>query len=194
MPAGALVDLTAVKTQLNITSSTNDAELTGFLADAIEAIEEEVGPIIQVPITETFDRIGDLRIPLSKFPVVSVTSVNVAYWLGASPVDDTGAWDLNTDTGVLRRKVIGGSYPYLGPGSVVTVAYTAGRPTNGVPGVINRAILMQVADMWETQRGADALPAGGDDEQPPQYPGETGVLSPRVMELLHRHVAPPGIG
>jgi uncharacterized phiE125 gp8 family phage protein len=183
------VTLDDVKTYLNITRTTNDAELSDFLSDAITIIERVIGPLASQSVTEEIDSHGP-KIVLSRMPVLSVQSVSIEPWLGAAPVDDTAAWRLNTATGVLRRKVVGGSLPYYGPGSVFTVTYTAGR--SDVPNDINRAILMQVADMWESQRGAMPLPAGG-DSAPPSYGGDAGFLSADVMELLLPHLLPPGV-
>jgi uncharacterized phiE125 gp8 family phage protein len=184
-----LVTLADAKTYLNIRGTGDDTELQSFLDDAIAAVEDVIGPITPVSITEVYDTHGS-RIVLAKTPVQSVESVQIQPWLGADPIDDTAAWEVNTTTGVLRRRVVGGSLPYYGPGSVFTVTYTSGRAA--VPGPVNRAILMQVREMWRSQRGAMPVPSAGQD-QPPAYPGSYGFLSPAVMELLARYLPPPGV-
>lgn len=182
------VTLADVKAYLNIKGTSNDDELVGFLDDAVSAVEDIIGPIGVRTVVEEFDEHGP-NILLSKTPVVAVTSVSIEPWLGGSAIDDTAAWRLNSTTGVLRRKVVGGSLPYYGRGSIFTVTYKAGRAD--VPGPVNRAILMQVANMWTSQRGSMPLPAGG--EQPaPMYGGAVGFLAPGVMELLAPHLPPPG--
>jgi uncharacterized phiE125 gp8 family phage protein len=185
-----LVTLADVKTYLNIRSTTNDTELQGFLDDAIAAIEDVIGPITPVSVTDVYDVHGT-AIVLAKTPVQSVQSVQIQPWLGAAAIDDTAAWVVNTTTGVLRRKIAGGTLPWMGPGSIFTVTYTVGRGT--VPGPVNRAILMQVAEMWKSQRGAMPYPASGEEDQPASYPGLYGFLSPLVMELLRPHLLPPGV-
>lgn len=187
----ALVGLTDVKTYLNITRTTDDAELTQMLTDAVAAIGDLIGPLTagNTATEEIYDH--GVNIVLSQTPVTALTQVLIAPWLGAEQIDDTTAWHLNTATGVARRMLMGGQLPFLGPGSVFTVTYTYGR--SDVPDPVNRAVLMQVRHMWKTQRGAQPLPAGGMDDTPPAYPGDTGFLSPDVMELLLPYLRPPGV-
>jgi uncharacterized phiE125 gp8 family phage protein len=182
------VTLDDVKAYLNITRTTNDNELTGFLDVAIAAVEDVIGPIDARTVVEEIDSHGP-NIVLSQTPVLSVTSVSIEPWLGAAAIDDTTAWRLNPATGVLRRKVIGGSLPYYGPGSIFTVTYTVGRTSTPAP--VFQAILMQVAEMWESQRGTMPMPASG-ETPPPSYGGNAGFLSPAVMEMLLPYLAPPG--
>jgi uncharacterized phiE125 gp8 family phage protein len=182
------VTLDDVKLFLGVTRNIDDSELVATLDDAVSAIEDVIGRLSPATVVEQFDSHGP-AIVLSKTPVVSVDSVSIEPWLGATPVDDTAAWRLNSTTGILRRQLTGGTLPFYGRGSIFTVTYRAGR-TN-VPDAVNRAILMQVKSMWTPQRGAMPLPAGGD--QPPQmYAGAAGFLGPGVMELLTPHLPPPG--
>jgi uncharacterized phiE125 gp8 family phage protein len=185
----AAVTLDEVKNYLNITRTTNDDELVGFLDVAVAAIEDVIGPVDARTVVEEIDSHG-LNIVLSQFPVQSVTSVSIEPWLGAAPIDDTAAWRLNANTGVLRRKLVGGSMPFYGQGSIFTVTYTVGRTVTPAP--VAQAILMQVREMWESQRGAMPLPAGGGDSPPPPYGGDAGFLTAEVMELLLPYLLPPG--
>lgn len=185
-----VVNLTDVKLSLNLTRDTDDDELQDVLDDAIQAVEDVIGPLGSQTVVEQFDNHGH-AIVLSKTPVIGIDSVSIEPWLGAAAIDDTAAWVVNTNTGVLRRNLVGGSMPYYGRGSVFTITYTAGRAD--VPGPVNRAILMQVADMWSSQRGAMPLPAGGSDDAAPFYPGASGFLGPQVMELLRPYLPPPGL-
>jgi len=183
------IALQDVKAFLNIRGTADDAELLGFLDDATAAVEDVIGPLTSVTVIEEIDSHGP-RIVLSRTPVLSVQSVSIEPWLGAAAVDDTAAWRLNPMTGVLRRKVVGGSLPFYGRGSIFTVQYTAGRPV--IPGPVSRAILMQVADMWKSQRGSMPMPANG-EPVPVPYPGAGGFLGADVMELLRPYLPPPGI-
>jgi uncharacterized phiE125 gp8 family phage protein len=186
----ALVTLTDVKSALNITRTANDAELTVFLAAAVSAIGQLVGPLAAQSVSEEIDSHGP-HIVLTYTPVVSVQSVSIEPWLGAAPINDTTQWRLNPMTGVLRRLVVGGSLPYYGPGSIFTVTYTAGR--TDIPDDLNRAVLMQVAAMWASQRGASPIPAGA-EPMPPSYAGDQGFLGADVMALLVPYLRPPGLG
>ncbi len=190
MPAGPLVSLEDAKSYLQIKSSTDDTKLYGFLDDAVAAVADIIGPVTPTSYTEVVDYHGP-RIVLARTPVQSVQSVMIQPWLGAAPVDDSLSWLANTETGVLRRLAVGGSLPFYGPGTVFTIVYTAGRTV--VPAPVNRAILMQVADMWEAERGSMPMAGGGGGAPPPSYSGDVGFLAPEVMELLLPYLAPPGV-
>jgi uncharacterized phiE125 gp8 family phage protein len=184
-----LVTLTDVKQFLNITTAVNDDELQGFLLDAVSVIEDIIGPIGAKSVTEVVAARGPL-IVLPQIPVLSVQSVSVQSWQGSTAVDDTASWRLDARTGLLHRQVIGAPLIFLTADAVITVTYTIGR--TDVPNPINRAVLIQVADMWRTQRGATSLSPGG-DQAPASFSGP-GFLAPAVMELLLPYLLPPGVG
>jgi len=185
-----VVSLPDVKTYLKITRTDNDGELGDFLAGAIAAVEDVIGPLAAQTVTEEFDEHGP-RIVLSRTPVLSLSSVVIEPWLGAAAVDDTAAWRLNPTTGVLRRMVVGGSLPFYGRGSIFTVTYTAGRAD--VPAPVNRAILMQVREMWKSQRGSMPVNQTGAENPPSIFGGTQGFLGAEVMELLTPYIPPPGV-
>lgn len=188
----ALVGLADAKTYLNITRTTDDAELTQTLADAVAAIGDLIGPLSAGnSVTEEIYDHG-YSIVLSQTPATALTSVLIEPWLGATAIDDTANWRLNTASGVARRMLMGSQLPFLGPGSVFTVTYTVGRAD--IPDPVNRAVLIQVRHMWKTQRGAQPLPAGGMDDAPPAFGGDLGFLHPDTMELLLPYLRPPGVG
>lgn len=179
-----------------------------MLDDAVAVIEDVIGPVTPVQYVDVYDNHG-YKIVLDRTPVLSVQSVSIQPWLGATPIDDTVAWLVNPLSGVLRRVLTGGSMPFTGPGSVFTISYTVGRtvsatqggatfpagtvmPEAGIPAPINRAVLMQVREMWRTQRGAMPLPAGG-DTVPPAYAGDVGFLHPAVLEVLVPYLPAPGV-
>lgn len=184
-----VVTLTDVKLALNLTRDTDDDELQDVLDDAIQAVEDVIGPLGSRVVVEQFDNHGH-AIVLSKTPVIGVDSVSIEPWLGAAAIDDTAGWRLNTTTGVLRRQVAGGTLPFYGRGSIFTITYRAGRVD--VPGPVNRAIKMQVKTMWKSQRVASTTPVAGAAGAPPVFQGNTGFLGPDVMELLTPYLPPPG--
>ena len=185
----ALVTLTDLKASLNITRTTDDAELQTFLNAALAAVQKLVGPLTQQSVTEEIDE-HTYRIVLTYTPAVSVQSVSIQPWMGAAPIDDTAAWRLNTMTGVLRRQVASGSLPFYGRGSIFTITYTVGR--SDVPDDVNRAILMLAGELWRSQRGASSTPVAGETPLP-TYVGAGGFLSPDVMEMLLPYLVPPGV-
>lgn len=184
-----VVNLSDVKASLNITKDGDDDELQLVLDDAIDAVADVIGPIGSATVVEVFDEHG-LAIVLSKTPVIAVESVSIEPWLGGTPTDDTAAWRLNPTTGVLRRKVVGGTLPFYGRGSIFTVTYRAGHES--VPGPVNRAILTQVKSMWRSQRVASSTPVPGAAAAAPTYQGQQGFLGADVMELLMPYLPPPG--
>ena len=136
--------LSDAKQHLNISSSTDDAELTRKLEAAVELVEAEVGPLELLSATETLDRSGVLRYG----PVQSVTAATFA---GA---DVLSSVVLNKDAGIVT-----GVYP----GTVVT--YTYGR---SVPTAAQRHVLVEmVRRAWRgtQQGGVPGFGGGGGDTE-----------------------------
>lgn len=189
----AAVTLNEAKRYLNIDDTSNDDELIDFIDDAVATLEDLIGPIDPVTVVEEIDT-HTTQIVLSKSPVQSIQSVSIEPWIGAAPIDDTAAWRLNAATGVLRRKVIGGSLPYYGPGSIFTITYTAGRDMAPLP--IRRAVLELLRHLWQSQRGGGNLRPTFPGEEQASAPQQTGggyLLPYRVQELIRPYLLPPGV-
>lgn len=155
--------LSQVKAHLNITSSTNDSEISDFLDSATELVNEIAFASPVQTYTETLwaDRGA---VFLSHIPVVSVTSV-------VSAGETLTGWTMYSY----------GAITDLGGAREVTVVYTAGVVTPSAR--VHTAILMVVARLWETQRGnapATSLQGG---EGPTFTPGLQGIIS-EVNALL----------
>lgn len=167
----AIVTLADAKTHLNITSTTNDDELTRFIAAAQSVVENEIGSVDPVQYTEVHNG-GSPVIVTYHAPVISVDSLseyagNTVYALTNQPVGfSTSPWGYTLDdplSGRITRRGAG-SYPmpFLGGENAVTITYTAGRTT--VPASVQLATLIIIAQLWQTQRGTASLPTlGGGD-------------------------------
>ncbi|MFK0151198.1 head-tail connector protein [Streptomyces sp. NPDC090493] len=185
----ALLTLDEAKQQLNITSSTDDAELQVYVDGVTDAIEAHVGPVENREVTELHDLPagGARALVLRQLPAVSLGSVSAV--LDSSPGYDTGALDVDGPTGVVRRLDGGRLY---GP---LRITYTAGRGT--VPSTINLAARIMVQHLWRTQYGASrALPSvgGGDDTSVSEPISGWGYAIPfRVLQLLEPYKLPPAV-
>jgi hypothetical protein len=164
--------LADLKTHLNIdlSDTSQDSELQGFLDAAIDVAEGIVGPITVRSFTET--HYGHAGGPLFLFrtPVESVESVANGY----GPYSLVGL-TADTSMGAVRSA---SSYGLRGD---VTVTYTAGRAT--IPAAVRLAVLIIAAHLWETQRGAAPLPFGVNDVDAPT-PGLGYAIPRRAEELL----------
>lgn len=166
------IDLADVKVHLDIDESDEsaDVELAGFLGAAIEVVEGIVGPISPTSYTEThYGRSGG-PIFLHHAPVIAVQELG-------TPTYAYSVEDLTVDTG-MGAIIDTAGYALRGN---LTVTYTAGRAT--VPAAVRLAVLIIVAHLWETQRGAAPLPFGGPDAEVP-LPGQGFAIPRRAEELL----------
>jgi hypothetical protein len=174
----AIVTLAQIKSQLNIPSgdTSNDTELALYGDAATTAVEEVVGTVTQVAVTEKFHG-GKVAVTLAS-PVVSVTSVT-----DFGNVLTSADWSLNDRT--LTR--VAGLYPlpFLPGVNSVVVAYTAGLAV--VPAGYQLAALIIVQHMWETQRPAGRSPFNQQsDEYDPRY---SYSIPRRALELLGEPIA-----
>lgn len=182
-----IVTLAEAKTHLNITDSSSDAELAGFIGAATQPVEDVVGPVVQRTVTEVFDG-GRASVLLTSRPVSSITSVT-----------DTGAtisstsYTFNAASGVLTQIAGPSPLPFLVGVQSVSVTYVAGRVANTAAvassayGAIRMAALIIVQHLWETQRPAAAGPfSQGVDDYDPRY---SFSIPRRATELLGERVA-----
>lgn len=174
-----VVSLAEAKAQLNITSTTDDEEIAGFVRSVTEVCERYAGALARTTHVEKHD--GGYRIALRHIPVLSLTS---AVAIRTSGTDQTVA-DLDVDgpTGVVER--LDGGYMY-GP---LRITYTAGR--TAIPPRVRQAALIILQHLWETQRGQQGgVSFGGSGEV---YDPRWGFSIPRrALELLGEQM--PGIG
>lgn len=193
-----IVTLAQVKTFLNKTQTTDDAELSQFITAASVMWNRKVGPVSGTPsFDERYDG-GNPTISLRNIPVLTVTAV-VESWGSTfsktltqnEPDSGSGsAYDYSIDltSGLLTRRAMGVAVPFVAGIHNIHVTYTAGYST--APDDVQHAILLLVAHMWETQRGRMVLPNQVQDDWNPAK----GFMWPRrVLEIAQSYYV-PGIG
>lgn len=183
----ALLTLAEAKAQLNITTDTDDTELTAYIEAVGPVIERFVGPVEPQEIVETHDVPcdGGRRVVLRRLPVMSLTAVEPLLTGGATY--DVSSLVLDGDTGVVQRADGGW---LRGP---LRVTYQAGR--SSIPATINLAARMLVQHLWRTQNaGRGPVLAGGDDFSVSEpVPGFGYAVPNRVLQLLEPYKQPPGV-
>jgi len=170
-----LVSLQDAKDHLQITSTTFDEELRRMIAGASNVIETLAGPIAVQTFTDVV--CGNATILLTRQPVVSITSITGQ--LASSPTILVSDLLINP-SGVVSRASRAGFYnlPY-------TVVYKAGFSA-ALPQRFVEATLVQLAHMWETQRGGSVtIPGVGGDESDSNWRDQSHI-APRVHEILVR--------
>lgn len=191
--------LADVKTNTNITASTDDAEIQTFIDRAVAILENLPGyrvidGVKQTTYTAEEHDGGDATVYLDHYPVVSVTSVSectpTAQAIAAEPwgtATYTGyGYRLKADRGRLTRLSGGLDYPWQG---TVLVTYVAGVSTPD-PALWGAALDL-TAHLWETQRGDQGpLTSGLEDVQ-----GFTDdrLLPSRVREALAPYRKAPAL-
>jgi hypothetical protein len=176
----AAVSLAEVKLHLNITNTTNDAELSTFIETAQQIVEQLVGPVEPRTFTETFYRNG--AVLFSKMPVISITSV-MEYGATVSSslyVNDGSGELLRTDG---RSWYGSAAYPLV-------VEYIAGRAYGALPATIAWGIKEQTAHLWRTTQSQRGGRSRGDEPAAP-----IGFALPsRVREALAPYLLIPAVG
>lgn len=169
-----------MKLHLNITSTSEDAELEDFMMAATEMIEGKVGICVPRQVTDRVEE-GRHRLLLENKPVLSVASVTSVWPGGPSWPGDQLDWD--ESAGIVNLLSM---FPfYWGPWDVV---YTPGRQQ--LPENIIYAGKEQLRHMWTTQRGSmpPALLQG--EEEFTATTGFTFTIPRRVLEALEPDIVP----
>ncbi|MFE7444557.1 head-tail connector protein [Streptomyces chartreusis] len=185
----ALLTLAEAKAQLDIESTSYDAELQAYVDGVTAAIEAHVGPVENRTVTETHDTpsSGARMLVLRETPAVSLTSVAAVLTNGTGY--DVSSLDLDGATGTVRR-LDGGRL--FGP---LRFVFTAGRGT--VPPTINLAARIMVQHLWRTQYGAGrglSGIGGGDDVSVNEPIAGWGYAIPfRVLQLLEPYKRAPAV-
>lgn len=145
---GWIVSLTDAKQHLNLTTTTHDEELRGWL-DAATAIVESVSGRVAArrTIVERHD-VGRPVCELALFGVPAVSVVTIVDLDGLT-VYDPAAYDV-APSGVLSARWMSASYSGLPLRGRVQVTYVAG-PEVVRPGDVGAAKII-VKHLWDTQR------------------------------------------
>jgi uncharacterized phiE125 gp8 family phage protein len=147
----ALPNLPDLKTHLNMTGTSNDAELQDILDAAIELVENIVGPLEPGTVTEVHRATSAVStLVLRRVPVSALTAVSARYGSTVLTPLTLADYELDAATGIVR--LVNGGY-FAGD---YVVQYTAGFGT--VPASVRLATLIIAAHLWETQRGAAGSP------------------------------------
>lgn len=171
----SVVPLSDVKAHLEITTSTDDTKIQGFIDSAEAIIAKRVGPLSPTTVT---DRVPGATGPLSlrSRPVISLTSVTPSY---GSDLDVTRL-DVDPLTGLVAYQGYYSSFVSYFPMAWYSVTYQAGYAE--LPDDIVLAIKEQVRTWWEfSQRGVGRSRGQGQDQAMYTNPNE---LNPIVAQLI----------
>lgn len=170
----SLISLADAKEQLNITTTTFDERLRGFLESATEVVERHTGSAV-LRRTEVEDHKISCSptLILNRSPVISVTSV--------ARVDGSATWNssslyLSKQTGIVTVK---SGALFSGH---IEVTYVAGMlviPRNYVD-----AAAMIIQHLWQTRRGQRGGPRPGAMEDTVAIPGMSFAIPRAALELL----------
>lgn len=187
----SIASLAEAREYLNFTADTShDAELQRFIDAADPVIEDIVGPVNTVQVTEWYDG-GRPYIVLRQNPVISVDSVTeysgatgTLLTVTTSPTD-AGSWTYTFDPdGILYRVTSAGSSFFARGATNVKVVYTAGRAS--VPANIKLAALELIRHLYQSTQQGGRPQFGGAGEEGPWAPAGFAVPT-RVIELLAPH-------
>jgi hypothetical protein len=195
-----IVDAASVRAHLNLTNTTQDDELQGFILAAGELARDVVGPLLPEQHTEWHNG-GTATLSLDWQPVASVLSVteyvSASTWaLTEQPLGTSkGAYEytVDLDRGQIVRRATGGAVPFPRGVKNVKVVYTAGT-SGAIPWTVRLGALELIRHLWQlSQQGGRPWFGGAvmDGESPPVPTGF--ALPQRVLELWHPAKRPPGI-
>lgn len=176
---GQIISLADTKAQLNITGTSNDEELRGFIDAATRVIEGIVGSVVRRSWIENYHG-GQTSILLRHSPVISITSVTES---GATVA--ASGYTVNPDAGILTR--VSGFTPLCWQSGYrnIGVTYVVGRTAN--LGNVSLAAKIIVQHLWETQRAGGGRPPvalGGEVVGVSEQFGQTFSVPRRAVELL----------
>jgi hypothetical protein len=175
----SVLTLADAKTQLNLTGTTNDAELQDFIDAAEAVIGERCGPLAPEPVSERL-RGACSALVLRRTPAALLTAVTSA---DGSAVTLTDLY-LDEGAGVVTYNS-GASFT----ARYYDVEYQVGRVD--CPDDLLQAVKELVEHLWESQRGSGVRPGGPRPETAANtLPGAGYLLPFRVQELIAPHERP----
>jgi hypothetical protein len=178
-----IISLAEAKAHLNIPAANtrSDDEILGWIQAITPVIENRIGPVIPRTVVERVD--SGYSMILKQTPVLSVTSINP--WLGYGTPYSVLNLRIDPDTGVVENYTgfIGGPFE---------VTYRAGRIVT--PANVIAAAKIILKHLWETQRGASALPLDIPGDESIVINGFGYAVPNRALELLQPDDTGPGVG
>lgn len=204
----AIVSLTDIKADLNITTTTDDDELRSVAHKATAILVNHPAYTVadhvkRTTYTEWHD--GGRPVLILRHVNVDPTTVTATEYssttsqaIAYEPADGGSftaygwqAADGSGANGILLRTSSGSPACWSGR---VKVAYTAGVTT--VPADLRLAALLLVEHLWETQRGSSSggLPSGTEIESAADFTfGPPELLPPRVRQALEPYRKAPAV-
>jgi hypothetical protein len=186
------VSLDDVRAYLNLPNTLDDTELRSFISAAVGLIEDLIGPIVPVTVTETFDG-GGRQISLRTTPVISVQTVTerMAQSTYTDTLDDAAGGSFHSygyqlDGETITKQMSGFPVAFFPGRRNVAVTYTAGR--SSLSPKLQKAIAEQVRHLWQTQQGSRSRQT---EDWSPQM---AFSIPNRVKELLGIDMSLPGFG
>lgn len=192
--------LAEAKTNENISSTADDAELQAFLDRAVAILENLPGYTVKDHVKQTtyteWHAGGQDVIVLKHYPVISVTSVAeytpTVQALAAEPLDTTTdftgyGYSIDLASGMLSRTSGGSAYNFSGR---VKIVYVAGVTT--VSADLWGAALDLTAHLWETQRGDQGPSVEGLDDTVAGFTDDR-LLPSRIREVLLPYRKAPAV-
>ena len=195
MAADDLVTLSDVKAHLNITGTSHDTELSGFISAATPVVEDIVGPVTTRTVDEWYTG-GGSKIVLRQYPVASITSVTeyagtTGTALTQANVDTADSYAYTLESGgVLARRTGSLGTNFTTGVDNVHVVYVAGR--SSIPANIRLAALELIRHWYQLTQQGGRPQLGGAAEDGMFTPSGFAVPA-RVVELLAPHQLPPGL-
>lgn len=157
---------------MNITTTTNDAELQLFLNSAEQSIIDRCGPLVSTAKTYRA-RGGKAVLIVPTTPLLTLTSV--------TPVNGTAldVTKLNADPSGVIEYLTGGCFA----SAFHDVVYAAGR--SAVPPDLAQGVKEHTRHLWEAQQGGTRRP--GSTNTPPVV-GAAYAFTPKVSELIAPYI------
>lgn len=181
-----ILSLADAKTHLNLTTTTHDDEVRGWVESVTSGIEHLAGVCVRRTVVEKHDvpAHGVHTLALRRTPVLSLTSLVAVLSGGTSyTVADL---DVDGPTGIVSR--LDGARLH-GP---LRATYVAGRAV--VPANLTAAGKIILQHLWRTQQGPGRPQMGvGDFDVTEQVPGFGYAIPHRALQLMEPHRLPPGV-
>lgn len=176
--AGFVLSMAEARAHLNLTDTADDEELRSWLETVTRVVESQVGEVVPKTYVERH-RGGTCSLWLRHRPVISITSI--APWLTSGT--SYAAADVRATESGRVELLTGGRFT----GGPFGVTLLAGRTV--VQANIRDAGKIILKHLWETQRGASALPLQAADDTGP-IPGFAFAVPNRAIELLAPDLLP----
>lgn len=183
-----ILSLADAKTHLQLTGTSQDAQLRDWLEAITESVEAYTGVGPRRTVTEDHEipSSGTRALALRRTPVLSITSAAGILTGGTSY--QAADLDVSSSTGIVRPLNGGRLY---GP---LRITYVAGREQ--IPASLTAAARIILQHLWRTQRAGPRGPVigGGDDYSVTEpAPGFGYAIPNRALQLMEPYRLPPEV-